>query len=192
MSLVIRMALALAILSPLAGVAVVGVRVLLGDRQPGEATTAQAIATGLIASVLASLAVLWVFLGITGQAIDGDIEFGDWLRIGDFVIPAVLRVDGISVTISVFASVLTALIARFSRTYLHKEPGFVRFFVLLGLFATGTQLVALAGALELFFAGWEIIGISSAFFIGFFHERGEPVRSSIRALPRIDSPMPAC
>ena len=76
---------------------------------------------------------------------------------------------------------LTALVARFSRTYLHKEPGFVRFFALLGLFATGTQLVALAGALELFFAGWELIGISSAFFIGFFHERDEPVRSSVRA-----------
>lgn len=181
MSGMIRAALALATLSPLAGVAVVGVRVLLGGRRPGEAATARAIAAGLIVSVLAGLAVLWAFLGISSPAVEGDIEFGDWLRIGDFVIPAVLRVDGISVTISLFASVLTALIARFSRTYLHKEPGFVRFFVLLGLFATGTQLVALAGALELFFAGWEIIGISSAFFIGFFHERGEPVRSSIRA-----------
>ena len=80
-----------------------------------------------------------------------------------------------------FASVLTALVARFSRTYLHKEPGFVRFFALLGLFATGTQLVAFAGALELFFAGWEIIGIASALFIGFFHERDEPVRSAVRA-----------
>ena len=95
--------------------------------------------------------------------------------------PAVLLVDHLAVTISLFAAVLTALIARFSRTYLHKEPGFNRFFVLLGLFATGTQLVALAGALELFFAGWELIGISSAFFIGFFHERAEPIRSSVRA-----------
>jgi NADH:ubiquinone oxidoreductase subunit 5 (subunit L)/multisubunit Na+/H+ antiporter MnhA subunit len=90
-------------------------------------------------------------------------------------------IDGLSVTISLFASVLTALVARFSRTYLHKEPGFVRFFGLLGLFATGTQLVAFSGALELFFAGWEIIGIASALFIGFFHERDEPVRSAIRA-----------
>jgi NADH:ubiquinone oxidoreductase subunit 5 (subunit L)/multisubunit Na+/H+ antiporter MnhA subunit len=120
-------------------------------------------------------------LGGLGPVRHGDVEFGDWLRIGDFVIPGVLLVDGISVTISVFAAALTALIARFSRTYLHKEPGFVRFFVLLGLFATGTQLVALAGALELFFAGWEIIGVASAFFIGFFHERGEPVRSAVRA-----------
>jgi NADH:ubiquinone oxidoreductase subunit 5 (subunit L)/multisubunit Na+/H+ antiporter MnhA subunit len=57
---------------------------------------------------------------------------------------------------------------------------FVRFFVLLGLFATGTQLVAWPGA----GAVLRRLGnhrISSAFFIGFFHERAEPVRSSIRA-----------
>ena len=41
--------------------------------------------------------------------------------------------------------------------------------------------MAFAGALDLFFAGWELMGISSAFFIGFFHERDEPIRSSIRA-----------
>jgi NADH:ubiquinone oxidoreductase subunit 5 (subunit L)/multisubunit Na+/H+ antiporter MnhA subunit len=64
---------------------------------------------------------------------------------------------------------------------MHREPGFVRFHVLLGLFAGGAQLVAFAGALDLLFAGWELIGISSALFIGFFHERDEPVRSSVRA-----------
>jgi NADH-quinone oxidoreductase subunit L len=177
----VHVALALAILAPFTSVAVVGLLMLLGNRRPSEETAVRLVTVGLLVSVLAGVAVLGAFWGVARAAVEGDIEFGDWLRIGDFVIPAVLRVDGISVTISLFASVLTALIARFSRTYLHKEPGFVRFFVLLGLFATGTQLVALAGAWELFFAGWEIIGISSAFFIGFFHERTEPVRSSIRA-----------
>jgi NADH:ubiquinone oxidoreductase subunit 5 (subunit L)/multisubunit Na+/H+ antiporter MnhA subunit len=181
MSHLVHLALGLAILAPLVSVLAVGALALLGDRRSREATAVGLVAAGLLVSVLAGLAVLGAFIGLLGSPVEGDIEFGDWLRIGEFVIPAVLRVDGISVTISLFASILTALIARFSRTYLHKEPGFVRFFVLLGLFATGTQLVALAGALELFFAGWEIIGISSAFFIGFFHERAEPVRSSVRA-----------
>jgi NADH:ubiquinone oxidoreductase subunit 5 (subunit L)/multisubunit Na+/H+ antiporter MnhA subunit len=171
----------LGILAPLAAVAVLGLRVLLGDRYPSEADTFRTVSAGLLASLVATVVVAGAFAGIWGVAPRGDVEFGDWLRIGDYVIPGVLLVDGISVTISVFAAALTSMIARFSRTYLHKEPGFTRFFVLLGLFATGTQLVALAGALELFFAGWEIIGIASAFFIGFFHERGEPVRSAVRA-----------
>jgi NADH-quinone oxidoreductase subunit L len=173
--------LALAILAPLVSVAVIGGLVLLGRRRPSEPAVAGIVGAGLVASVIGALLVTAHFLGAFGPALRGDVEFGDWLRIHQFVIPGVLRVDGISVTISVFSAVLTALVARFSRSYLHKEPGFVRFFTLLGVFATGTQLVALAGALELFFAGWELIGISSAFFIGFFHERDEPVRSSIRA-----------
>jgi NADH-quinone oxidoreductase subunit L len=173
--------LMLAILAPMASVIAIGLTVLLGDRRPSESTVAGLAGAGLVGSVIGGLLVLASFLGLLGPPVSGDLEYGNWLRIHEFVIPAVLRVDAISVTISLFSASLTALVARFSRRYLHKEPGFIRFFTLLGLFATGTQLVALAGALELFFAGWELIGISSAFFIGFFHERDEPVRSSVRA-----------
>ncbi len=173
--------LLLTIFAPMASVVVVGVMVLLGDRRPSESTVARVVGAGLGGSVLGGLLVAASFAGLAGPPLHGDVEFGDWLRLHEFVIPAVLRVDRVSVTIMLFSAVLTALVARFSRRYLHKEPGFLRFFTLLGLFATGTQLVALAGALELFFAGWELIGISSAFFIGFFHERDEPVRSAVRA-----------
>lgn len=173
--------LGLAVLAPLASVIVIGLVVLLGPRRPSESVTAGVIGTGLVLSVAGALLVAAGFAGLAGPPLHGDVEFGDWLRLHEFLIPAVLRVDLVSVTLSVFSAVLTALVARFSRRYLHREPGFVRFFTLLGLFATGTQLVALAGALELFFAGWELIGISSAFFIGFFHERDEPIRSSVRA-----------
>jgi NADH-quinone oxidoreductase subunit L len=177
-----HIALALAVLAPIAAVALLGLLALLGDRQPSETATVRLIGTGLVVSLVACVVVLAEFVGVAIDPVTtGEVEFGDWLRIGDYVIPAVLLVDGISITIALFAAMLTALVARFSRTYLHREPGFVRFFALLGLFATGTQLVAWAGALELFFAGWELIGIASAFFIGFFHERDEPVRSSIRA-----------
>lgn len=178
---VATVSLGLAVLAPLASAVVIGLVVLLGPRRPSESVTAGVIGTGLVLSVAGTLLVAAGFAGIGGPPLHGDVEFGDWLRLHEFLIPAVLRVDLVSVTLSVFSAVLTALVARFSRRYLHKEPGFIRFFTLLGLFATGTQLVALAGALELFFAGWELIGISSAFFIGFFHERDEPVRSSVRA-----------
>lgn len=181
MSSIATVAIIVTVLAPLVSVAAVGLLVLLADRHPSERTASRLLGTGLMASLLGSVVVLIGYAGAFGEPVRGDVEFANWLRIGDFVIPTVFLIDGISVTISLFAAILTALVARFSVTYLHKEPGFVRFFTLLGVFATGTQLVALAGALELFFAGWEMIGVSSAFFIGFFHERDEPVRSSVRA-----------
>ncbi len=177
----VHLVLPLAIVAPVAAMLVVGLRVLLADRHPSETFAYRTVTVGLVASMLASAAVLLRFLGIGGVPAGGEVEFGSWLRIHDFEIPLVLLVDRVSVTISLFAAVLTVLVGRFSRTYLHKDPGFVRFFVLLGFFATGTQLIALAGALELFFAGWEMVGIASAMFIGYFHERDEPVRSSVRA-----------
>jgi NADH:ubiquinone oxidoreductase subunit 5 (subunit L)/multisubunit Na+/H+ antiporter MnhA subunit len=41
--------------------------------------------------------------------------------------------------------------------------------------------MVLAGSIDVLFAGWEFIGISSALLIGFFHERTNAVRAALRA-----------
>ncbi len=177
----VQIGLALTILAPLFGPGVVGAHVLLRRRAPSETLVWGTVTAGLLTATIGALVALGGLLGLFGPGVRGPISYGDWLRLHDMRIPALLQLDPLSITLAVFAAVLTVLVARFSRTYLHRDPGFTRFFTLLGLFATGTQLVALAGGLELFFAGWEIIGVSSAFFIGYFNERAEPVRSSLRA-----------
>jgi NADH:ubiquinone oxidoreductase subunit 5 (subunit L)/multisubunit Na+/H+ antiporter MnhA subunit len=173
--------LVLAVAAPFTSALLVGVSIVLSRKWLSERTVAGVIRAGLGISVLASLGVVASYLGAFGAPVRGEIEYGNWLAVGDYAIPLTLLVDQGAIVFSLLASVLTLLVARFSRTYLHKEPGFDRFFFLMGIFAAGTQLVAFAGALDLFFAGWELIGISSALFIGFFHERDEPVRSSVRA-----------
>jgi NAD(P)H-quinone oxidoreductase subunit 5 len=40
--------------------------------------------------------------------------------------------------------------------------------------------VALAGSIEVLFVGWELIGLSSALLVGFFHERAAPVQNALR------------
>jgi NADH:ubiquinone oxidoreductase subunit 5 (subunit L)/multisubunit Na+/H+ antiporter MnhA subunit len=180
-ALVMRAALVLAVLAPLACALLVGGALLSRSRWLGEGAASRTIRAGLLLSVAASATALAAYLGAFGDPVRGDVEFGNWLTVGEYSVPAVLLVDPLALAFSLLSAALTALIARFSRTYLHREPGFVRFHVLLGLFAGGAQLVAFAGALDLLFAGWELIGISSALFIGFFHERDEPVRSSVRA-----------
>ncbi len=179
--LVIRWAVMVAILAPLAAAIGVGVLLMARAKWIGEQAVAGAVTTALHISAIASLIASACHFGLPSMRAIGNIEYGNWLAVGNYSVPIVALVDGIALAFSLLAASLTALVARFSRTYLHKEAGFARFFVLLSMFAAGAQLVAFAGALDVFFAGWELIGISSALFIGFFHERDEPVRSSVRA-----------
>lgn len=176
-----QLALIIAILAPLIAAILAGSGLLLGERMPGERQVVFLLRVGLLASLVASSALAVAHIGEWPAALSGEVDFGSWIAIGSYEIPAVFYVDDVAVAFSLLGATLTALVARFSETYLHKDPGFFRFHVLLGLFAAGTQLVAFAGALDLFFAGWEAIGIASTLFIGFFHERAEPVRSAIRA-----------
>ncbi len=178
---VLAIALGLAILAPLAMALLTGIRLLLADRWLPESVVARAVRLGLTASVAGSAVTALRHFGVWGPGASGEVDFGSWVNIGTYEVPAVLYLDHVAVAFSLLGAALTGLVGRFSVTYLHKEAGFARFFVLLGFFGTGTQLVAFAGALDLFFAGWEAIGISSALFIGFFHERPEPVRGAVRA-----------
>ena len=70
--------------------------------------------------------------------------------------------------------VLSGLIGQFSATYLHRERGFFRFFLLLHLFAFGSLLAFAAGSFDLLVAGWELVGITSVLLIAFFQQRSGP------------------
>jgi NADH-quinone oxidoreductase subunit L len=91
-----------------------------------------------------------------------------------------LLVDGWSLTFALVAAVICGTVSVFSYRYLHLEKGFVRYFTLYGCFVLGIQLVALAGSIEVLFAGWELLGLSSSLLIAFFHERRAPVTNGMR------------
>ena len=65
------------------------------------------------------------------------------------------------------AVALTFLVLIFSRYYIHREPGFKRFFNNVLFFYLGLSFIVFAGNLETLFIGWEIIGITSFFLIAF-------------------------
>jgi NADH-quinone oxidoreductase subunit L len=75
--------------------------------------------------------------------------------------------------------VLSGLIGQFSATYLHRESGFLRFFLLLHLFAFGSLLAFAAGSFDLLAAGWELVGITSVLLIGFFERRPAPAENAL-------------
>lgn len=108
------------------------------------------------------------------------VTFGNWFAVQDYRFPLVLMADRLSLPFLAMTVVLSGLIGQFSSTYLHREPGFFRFFVLLHLFAFGSLLAFAAGSFDLLAGGWEIVGITSVLLIGFFQLRPAPVENGLR------------
>jgi NAD(P)H-quinone oxidoreductase subunit 5 len=49
----------------------------------------------------------------------------------------------------------------------------------MAMFVVGIGFIALAGSIEVLFVGWELLGLSSALLVGFFHERKAPVNNAL-------------
>ncbi len=129
---------------------------------------------------LASVTMLVVML--TTGAVHVPIELGNWVSIpaAHFHFHVKLVFDRLSVPFVILTFALVGVIGAFASKYLHREPGFRRFFAFYAMFLFGMVLTSLAGTIESLFAGWELVGLSSALLIAFFHDRQMPVRNGLR------------
>ncbi len=166
--------LVLVVLAPGLVFALFGLLWLL-DWTPGERLLAWV--TGVTFSACSSGAAALIWKLASGSNIT--VSLGSWFTVGTYHFPLVLIVDRLSVPFLALAAVLSGLIGQFSATYLHRERGFLRFFLLLHLFAFGSLLAFAAGSFDLLAAGWEIVGITSVLLIGFFHQRRAPVENGL-------------
>jgi NADH-quinone oxidoreductase subunit L len=91
-------------------------------------------------------------------------------------------VDRLSLMFAALSTAIAGVVSAFSNRYLHREPGYNRYFVLLAMFVTGMLLVALAGNVTVLFVGWELVGLSSALLVAFFQERPAAVANAFRVL----------
>jgi len=164
--------------APAATLVLVGLPALVGRPLPERATT-RIVGAGFAAGFLAGLLTL-AALAIRGFRPEV-VHLGTWFSVGHHEATIELVADALSVPYVCFSTGLCALVNAFAGKYLHREPGFTRFFVLLALFGTGMNLMVLAGSIDVLFAGWELLGISSALLIGFFHERSNAVDAALRA-----------
>ncbi len=143
---------------------------------PRERVVSSVTGATFSASVAALAVVVWRLF--SAQAVT--VTFGNWFSVRDYHFPMVLLADRLSVVLLGMTVVLVGLIGRFSVTYLHREPGFFRFFLLLHLFAFGSLIAFAAGSFELLAGGWEIVGITSVLLIAFFQHRTPPVENALR------------
>lgn len=167
----------LQLLAPAASLLAIGLPALAG-RAPSERVTSRIVIAGFVAAfagACTTLALLWAH-GIGSY----EAHLGTIFTIGHHSTTFDLVADWLSVPFACFSSGLLCVVALFARTYMHRESGFVRFFVLMATFGTGMNLLVLAGSIDVMFAGWELVGVSSTLLIGFFHERKNAVDAAMR------------
>ena len=108
------------------------------------------------------------------------LSYGTWSGSHEGGVAIEFLVDRLSLAFAALSAAIAGIVAAFSNRYLHREPGYNRYFVLLTMFVTGMLLVALAGNVEVLFIGWEFVGLSSALLVAFFHERPAAVSNALR------------
>jgi len=132
----------------------------------------------LLSALLASLVAIvsYLALGLEPQM----LSYGAWFSFGSGAFALDFTADGLSLGFALLSIGICGVTSSFSFRYLQHEPGFHRYFVQFAMFVLGMTLVALAGSVEVLFAGWELLGLSSALLVGFFHDRRAPVANALR------------
>jgi NAD(P)H-quinone oxidoreductase subunit 5 len=140
-----------------------------------------ALTGGAMMMSCAALVVALVVYGVSGTG-NRLLSYGAWSTSHEGGIAIEFLVDRLSLAFAALSAGIAGIVSAFSNRYLHREPGYDRYFLLLAMFVTGMLLVALAGNVEVLFIGWEFVGLSSALLVAFFHGRPAPVSNALRVL----------
>ncbi|NOT86521.1 MAG: NADH-quinone oxidoreductase subunit E [Methylococcaceae bacterium] len=127
-----------------------------------------------------SIILLLLFWALSGFA-DHEFEWFTLYERDTYQFPILFFFDRVGAAYLFTVGLIFSIIVRYCRNYLHREAGYKRFFMTIFGFAFGLNMVVLSGSIDMLFAGWEIVGISSFLLIAFYRHRVQPVRNALRA-----------
>ena len=195
------------VVSPAALLAVLGLATL--SRTPlSERSVSRYAQASSISGLIAALCILTYMLTMDIRNVP--LDFGDWVSLnnvaaesahapphvemqppgalestddahtGQFHFLLKFVFDRLSIPFAIMSFVLCGVIGAFAFRYLHLEEGYHRFFLYYAIFQLGMIISSLAGSIETLFMGWELVGLSSALLVAFFHDRPAPVQNGLR------------
>ncbi len=158
---------------------IVGIRLLI-ERPMSEKTLGHYLKGVIGVSLLTALVVLSAMLA-TGSRLEL-VDLGNMVEIHDvhFHLHIKFVFDRLSVPMVILSLVLCGTVGSFGLSYLHRDAGFQRFFLSFAMFLVGMIFASLAGTIETLFLGWELVGLSSALLVAYFHERQAPASNGLR------------
>jgi proton-translocating NADH-quinone oxidoreductase chain L len=104
-----------------------------------------------------------------------------WLTATDLEVPIEFRVDGLSTMMLAMVTFVSSLVAVFAAGYMAGDPGYSRFFALIGLFVFSMTGLVLSNNYLLTYVFWEGVGLCSYLLIGFWHSRPSVSAAAMKA-----------
>ena len=165
---------------PLAAALSIGLAEFSG-RIEGERHESRTGRIALITSAGSLIAVLVLIAIRQAGELPATVLLGHWLSSGHLQINWLFLTDHLSLTLAALTGLAGLSALRFAVNYMHREPGFHRFFMILSLFIAAMQMLVMAGNAVLTFVGWEVAGLCSYLLIAFFPDRPVAAENATRA-----------
>jgi NADH-quinone oxidoreductase subunit L len=104
-----------------------------------------------------------------------------WLSISNLEVPIDFRVDGLTTMMLSMVTFVSSLVAIFAVGYMAGDPGYPRFFALIGLFVFSMTGLVLSNNYVLTYLFWEGVGVCSYLLIGYWHTRPSAASAAVKA-----------
>ncbi len=117
----------------------------------------------------ASVGLSFIFSVLALESGQANVFLYNWLSFSWFSAPFALRLDALSLSMSVMVSGVSFLIHLYSVWYMRDDASYARYFSFLNLFVFSMLLLVTASNLPLMFVGWEGVGFCSYALIGHWY-----------------------
>jgi NADH-quinone oxidoreductase subunit L len=144
---------------------------LIFGRRLGEPIAGWVGTAAAAGSFVATLVVWVTMLGRPATGRFSDLHIFTWFPVGGLHVSAGILVDPLSLTMALFVTGVSTAIHLYSVGYMHRDPGFERFFVYLNLFLFSMVVLVMADNFLFSFLGWEGVGFCSYGLVGFWFQR---------------------
>ena len=161
-------------IAPLAGCIACSVLAFRGDRKIAHLPA-------IISLLFAALFTICLMLfGAQGES--GAVFYGyRYFNVGSLTLDISLKVDTLCLTLLSVVTCISAMIAIYSRDYMHGDPGYARYYAVFCGFVFSMTMLVLSNNLLMLYAFWEGVGTCSYLLIGFWFRKPSAARAATKA-----------
>ena len=105
----------------------------------------------------------------------------EWLTISGLTVPIQFQADGLTTMMLAMVTFVATLVAIYAAGYMAGDPGYPRFFAVVGLFVFSMTGLVLSANYLLTYLFWEGVGVCSYLLVGFWHSKPEASAAAKKA-----------